>query len=542
MQGLRPGQIAALERLYKRRFPLDSAYSPEQARELALLSRSAGRQIGLLIDRRGRVFLVIAGQPSSIFIPELPPAPRGGLRGLRLLHTHLGGEGLSQEDLMDLLFLRLDAAQALTVSGEGEPESLQSAWLLPPDPFGGGEPYFTDAPKIWHHSGFDFEGVRDAFEKAAQKGAAAPERGGERAFLVSVSTLPQSAQERNLDELERLAHTAGLAVHGRLCQRVSQLNPKLIMGKGKLAELEVEALRAGAGTLIFDGELSPSQLHNLADLTERKVLDRSQLILDIFAQHAVTRAGRLQVELAQLAYAQPRLAGKNKALDRLAGGIGGRGPGESRLETDRRKSRERMAFLKKELERLKRQRARARGRRVRNGVPSAALIGYTNAGKSTLLNTLTASCVTAEDKLFATLDPTARRLRFPKEREIILTDTVGFIRNLPNELKEAFGATLEELDGADLLVHVADAAQEEPQRQMEAVESVLMELGLHEKPRLLVLNKIDRLGLQERERLMEAYPGAIPVSAREAAGLGRLLERIEQELFMERTASKGNDF
>lgn len=440
---------------------------------------------------------------------------------------------------MDLLFLRLDAIQALSVTEAGDPEKLQSAWLLPPDRYqekkeAQSEAYFVDPPRVWHLAQCDFEGIRKAFEKSEDL-SSSPEKSGagkERAFLLSVSTRPVPAQERNLDELEKLVETAGLKVGGRLAQRVNAINPSLILGKGKLAELEVEALRARAEILIFDGELSPAQLHNLADLTERKVLDRTQLILDIFAQHAVTRAGKLQVELAQLAYALPRLSGKNKALDRLMGGIGGRGPGESRLETDRRKSRARMAFLKKELENLRKQRSLTRKRRVRNGIPVVALVGYTNAGKSTLLNTLTASEVMAANKLFATLDPSTRRMRFPQAREITLADTVGFIRNLPNELKESFRATLEELSSADLLIHVADAAHEDLQQQMEAVENILEELGLQDSPCLLALNKSDQLSPETLEELKAAYPQAVFVSAQNGIGLDRLLEKMEQILFM----------
>lgn len=539
MQGLKQSQINALERLYKRRFPRDAAFSPEQAREVALLSRAIGRQIGLLIDRRGKVVMVISGQPESIYIPELPPMPRSGrrLRGLHLLHTHLIDSGLDQEDLLDLLFLRLDAVQVLTVDSMGEPLHIQSAWLVPQ----GGrqnaeqlkkEPYQLDALRIWHNCQYDFAQIAAAFEKEGADAVVDEDAPTERAILVSVSTEPQAIQERNLEELASLCASAGIKVRGRLAQRVGVVNPRLILGKGKLADLEIMALQGNAELIVFDGELSPAQLHNLADVTERKVIDRTQLILDIFAQHAVSRAGKLQVELAQLAYAQPRLTGRNQALDRLMGGIGGRGPGESRLETDRRKSRLRMAFLKRELEKLRRQRALVRRRRDRNRVPVVALVGYANAGKSTLLNKLTSSSVGAEDKLFATLDPATRRLRFPREREIAISDTVGFIRNLPKELREAFRATLEELESADLFLHVADASQPEMTRQIEAVEEVLEELKLQETPRLLVFNKCDRLSQDELRNLAENWPAAIQLSAATGDGCAHLLERVEKELFM----------
>ena len=268
-------------------------------------------------------------------------------------------------------------------------------------------------------------------------------------------------------------------------------------------------------------------MHNLADITERKVIDRTQLILDIFAQHAVSRAGKLQVELAQLRYTQPRLVGKNRAMDRLMGGIGGRGPGETKLETDRRKIRERMARIRKELDQLRRQRSFTRARRSRQGIPLAALVGYTNAGKSTLLNTLTRSEVLAENKLFATLDPTTRRLRFPAEKEIILADTVGFIRNLPKELFDAFRATLEELEAADLLLHVADASHPDLLQQISAVETILAEMELDRMPRLMILNKWDQLEAPARAELADAFPHALTISAKKGDGCKALLEELE---------------
>ncbi len=532
MQGLKPSQLNALNRLFNRRFPAEDVYTIEQARELALLSRALGRQVGLLIDRKGRVQMVLVGEAGSILIPELPRGRTGQerLRGLRLLHTHLSPDGISQEDLMDMLFLRLDAVIALNVNPTGDPVQWQAAHLLPSG--AAGKPYHLDAPQPWDRTAGQFTATAEALEEElARRGEDAREAAdAPRALLVSVAAQPRILQERNLDELAELARTAGLTVAGRMAQRVAQVNPRLILGKGKVAELEVLALQGRAGMLVFDGELSPAQLHNLADITERKVIDRTQLILDIFAQHAVTRAGKLQVELAQLRYTQPRLVGKNRAMDRLMGGIGGRGPGETKLETDRRKSRERMARIRKELDQLRRQRAFTRARRSRQGIPLAALVGYTNAGKSTLLNRLTRSDVLAENKLFATLDPTTRRLRFPAEREIILADTVGFIRNLPKELMDAFRATLEELEAADLLVHVADASHPDLLQQISAVETILAEMELDRVPRLLVLNKWDQLAAPARAELADAFPLALPVSAKSGDGLNSLLEQLETDL------------
>ncbi len=541
--------MKALTRLGQRRYSPVGGYSSDQARELAALSRLLSRQIGLVIDRQGRVELIIVGDASSILIPELPRSRTGAgrLRGLRLLHTHLTPDGLSHEDLMDLLFLRLDGIGVLTVDEFGAPQRFQSAHLLPAgleesagDPARSSEDACRVTPFVpWDQVETDFAAEAAALEEewSRLRDGATTASGGTRAVLVSVSPAPRQTQEAFLDELTELARTAGVEVTGRIAQRVTGVNPRQILGQTKLAELEVLALRGQASLVVFDGELAPAQLHNLTELTERKVLDRTQLILDIFAQHATTRAGKLQVELAQLKYTLPRLAGRNagksRAMDRLMGGIGGRGPGETKLETDRRRIRDRMTRIRKELDDLRRQRANTRARRERQGLPVAALVGYTNAGKSTLLNALTRSDVLSENKLFATLDPTTRRLRFPKERELVLADTVGFIRNLPKELVEAFRATLEELESADILLHVTDASHPEFDRQMESVESILADLELSGIPRLLVLNKWDAADEDTRAALLATFPDALPVSALTGAGLDRFSRELEKRLFGE---------
>lgn len=532
LQGLKPNQLAALERLYKRKLPRDAVCTPDQARELALLSRSLGRQLGLLVDRSGKVRMVIAGDPGRIMIPELPHHAGSKLRGWRLLHTHLDPSGLSQEDLMDLLFLRLDGVVSLNVNAAGDPSTWQAGWLVPPGQ--PGYPGATGPMRPWSDLRLDLATVNADFEGHAGADFGVDE--ARNAVLVCVSSDSQKVQERNLAELAALADAAGLEVVGTLRQRVGQANARHILGKGKLAELEVLALQGNAGTLVFDGELAPAQLHNLAEMTERRVLDRTQLILDIFAQRAFTQVGRLQVELAQLAYAQPRLAGSQKALDRLRGGIGGRGPGESRLETDRRRIRERIAFLKKELARVRKQRAFVRQRRERNGIPTVALVGYTNAGKSTLLNALTQSEVFTCDQLFATLDTATRRLRFPCQKEIVLSDTVGFIRNLPGELREAFMATLEELEGASLILHLADASSPDLLLQMRAVSEILDHLVPWSLPRLLVFNKIDALNQEELATLQLEWPEAVFVSATRKRGFDELLQALERELFLQKLA------
>lgn len=495
-----------------------------------------GRQLGLLIDRQGRVDMLIVGEPDRILIPELPRARLGEtrLRGLRLLHTHLSGEALSQEDLMDMVALRLDSVAALTVDEFGGPERLHVAHVVPVSELSGpdAKPYDVLPSVRWDRSEVDFAALVQALEDefGRQERAVAADKGRERALLVSVSGAPRIVQERSLDELAELARTAGLACPARMIQRVGLRDGKAdarhILGKGKLQELEVLCLQTGAQIVIFDQDLSPSQLRNLAEATERRVLDRTQLILDIFARRATSRAGKLQVELAQLKYTLPRLVGKTPAMSRLMGGIGGRGPGETKLEIDRRRVRERITKVRKELESVRRHRSGTRDRRAKAGCPVIALVGYTNAGKSTLMNTLTGSRVLAENKLFATLDPTSRRIRFPREREVILTDTVGFIRRLPPDLQEAFRATLEELESADVLVHVADISHPEAEEQIRAVESILTEMNLAETPRLLALNKWELLSPDQQEVMRRVYPSGIAVTALKRQGLTPLVAAI----------------
>ncbi|MFZ5427840.1 MAG: GTPase HflX [Thermodesulfobacteriota bacterium] len=537
--------MKALERLYTRRYPHAGGYTTDQARELAAISHGIGRQVGLLIDRKGRPDMVIVGEPHAILIPELPRSREhaGRLRGLRLLHTHLHEAGLDQEDLTDMLFLRLDSVAALTVDDMAMPHRLHVAHLTPsarPEP--GARPWDILPAAAWDKSETDFESLTQALEeefaRLAKPVAGAEEGVAGRAVLIGVGSAPRMDLEASLDELEALASTAGLSTAGRVIQRVPQVNPRTIIGKGKLSELEVMALSTGASVLLFDGELTPAQMRNLADLTERKILDRTQLILDIFAQRATSRSGKLQVEMAQLKYTLPRLVGKNPAMSRLMGGIGGRGPGETKLEIDRRRIRERLTRMKRELAELRKQRAQVRDRRAKAGLPIVSLVGYTNAGKSTLLNTLTQSEVLAEDKLFATLDPVSRRLRFPQERELVLTDTVGFIRELPKELKEAFRATLEELESADLLIQVADAGHPELAGQIEAVESILKEMELETIPRLLALNKWDTLDDERRAWVLNRYPEGIPMSARSRATLEPLVSEIIRRVDWEKGLAK----
>jgi GTP-binding protein HflX len=299
------------------------------------------------------------------------------------------------------------------------------------------------------------------------------------------------------------------------------------MGKGKLSDLVLKCLQTDSNLLIFDNELTPTQVKSLTDATELKIIDRTQLILDIFAHRAVTREGKIQVELAQLKYLLPRLATKNTAMSRLTGGIGGRGPGETKLEINRRRARERITRLNRELKKIRNQREGRRRLRNIRGLPVISIVGYTNAGKSTLLNALTHSKVKVENRLFATLDPSSRRLRFPREREVIITDTVGFIRDLPDDLMEAFAATLEELRDADLLLHVVDTSSPRMENQINSVKSILEQLDLIGIPTLLVLNKCDLIEPEEGA-LLSKKMGGIPISAHAPRTFSPLLDQMER--------------
>jgi len=353
----------------------------------------------------------------------------------------------------------------------------------------------------------------------------------ERAILVSVSTKPRYAQEDSIEELKELARSSDVIVLDTVIQRPKEINPKYLMGEGKLKELIINAMNKGATLLIFDQDLSPSQIKAITEFTELKVIDRTQLILDIFARRAHSKDGKVQVELAQLNYRLPRLTGKGTAMSRLMGGIGGRGPGEMKLEVDRRRVREKINLLEKELGSLSEARRQRRHKRVQRGIPIVSIIGYTNAGKSTLLNALTKSSVFVEDKMFATLDTSSRRLRFPREREVIITDTVGFIRNLPKDLMAAFKATLEELEDADLLLHIVDASNPRFEQHIVSVEKILEELHLSKKPRLLILNKIDKLERGEAGHLALRY-NAIAISALDSSTFQPLLNSIEERVFL----------
>lgn len=514
LTGLKPSQVTRLQRLYRRRVPVDKVISPELARSCTELSHEIRRQMGLLINRRGIIESVIIGTDRQLVIPLLARSRSGPrlLRGVRFVHTHLNNQPLTKDDLTDLALLRLDLLAVLGVGDRGEPVSISVAHLLPPNPEG--KAYEEWAPQNFQTFQFQCDHFVQSLEAEISKATPALRRtdGEPSALVINVTEGRRADQEEHLRECQELAASQGIQVVGSVVQRLPHVNPKYVLGVGKITEVIIQALQSGADLLIFDRDLTPTQIRSLSEMTEMKVIDRTQLILDIFAGRAHSRAGKIQVELAQLKYLLPRLAQSSTAFSRLGGGIGARGPGETKLETDLRRARDRIRHLERELEQLSAQREQQRTKRVRHGLPVVSIVGYTNAGKSTLLNALTNSRVSAKDRPFETLDTVNRRLRLPSGQEVILTDTVGFIRDLPQDLLEAFRTTLDELRQADLLVQVVDATASDGEQQRRTVDRVLSELELSHVPRVLVMNKCDRLQPEE-VAVLERRSGALCVSA-----------------------------
>lgn len=427
---------------------------------------------------------------------------------------------------MDLRLLRFDLLAVITQK-EGLPDYIYITHLLP----FGKERYTEMISSKFQSFRFDFQEFISSLEEEMGRAILLDtEDKRERAILISVSTSPKYILEEHMEELKELAESTDMIVIDSVIQRIKEINPKYLLGEGKIKELIIKAMDEGATILVFDQNLTPSQVRSISEMTELKVIDRSQLILDIFAKRAHSRDGKVQVELAQLKYLLPRLTGKGTAMSRLAGGIGGRGPGETKLEIDRRRIKERINHLENELKKLTLARQQRRKKRKEFEIPIVSIIGYTNAGKSTLLNVLTKSSVIVEDKMFATLDTSSRRLKFPEEKEIIITDTVGFIRDLPEDLVSAFKATLEELEDASLLIHLVDISNPQFEAHIESVNKILKELNLETKPVLLVFNKIDKVEPFMVLNACKRY-NAIGISAIDSKTVLPLIDAIKSQIW-----------
>jgi len=526
--GLKKSIIHNLEKLYRKRQPQNLVITPELAKTLCSISNELNRQLGVIIERSGIITHVIVGTSQGILIPSLDDYPLGRkpLRGLRYIHTHLKDSLPDREDIMDLRLLRFDLLAVITHK-EGVPDYIHITHLLP---FGKERRTEMISSKFQSFK-FDFQEFISSLEEEMDRAILFDtEDKRERAILISVSTSPKYILEEHMEELKELAESTDMVVIDSVIQRIKEINPKYLLGEGKIKELIIKAMDEGATIIVFDQNLTPSQVRSISEMTELKVIDRSQLILDIFAKRAHSRDGKVQVELAQLKYMLPRLTGKGTAMSRLAGGIGGRGPGETKLEIDRRRIKERINHLENELKKLTLARQQRRKKRKEFEIPIVSIIGYTNAGKSTLLNVLTKSSVIVEDKMFATLDTSSRRLKFPEEKEIIITDTVGFIRDLPKDLVAAFKATLEELEDASLLIHLVDISNPQFEAHIESVNKILQELNLETKPVLIVFNKIDKVEPFMVLNACKRY-NAIGISAIDSKTVLPLIDAIKKQIW-----------
>mgnify|MGYP005847251689 CR=1 FL=1 len=559
LKGLKPSQLKQLDRLYRLRLPANCLTTPEFAQRIAAISTEIEQPICVYLNRRGQVIRVGVGSPRQTQIPplELPRYGEGRLSGIRCLATQLKSDPPHQATITSLAIQRLDALVILNLTGQGFERRgggatgyIQSTYLLHLIPqseeIAGIKdqaenliiPHYLSAPlSLEELSKQDFLILVDELEAGFSQELVARQvdSSQDKVLVVGLMTEDITAQqfEDGMAEVARLIDTAGGQVLQTLSQKRHAPHPQTVVGEGKVEEIALAAQTVGANLIVFNRDLSPAQVRNLETRIGIRVVDRTEVILDIFAQRAQSGAGKLQVELAQLEYNLPRLTGRGQAMSRLGGGIGTRGPGETKLETERRAIQRRIARLQQEVNQLQAHRERLRHQRQQREVPSIAIVGYTNAGKSTLLNVLTNAEVYTADQLFATLDPTTRRLMVPdaitqEPRSIVLTDTVGFIHELPPSLLDAFRATLEEVTDADALLHLVDLSHPAWESQIESVIAILAELPETPGPSLIVFNKIDQVDGETLKVAQEKYPQALFVSAMENLGLVTLRSRLAQ--------------
>ena len=511
-----------------------------------------GQPVCTYLNRRGQVIRVGVGTPNETKIPplELPRYGAERLCGIRCIATQLEAQPPKESSLTAMIRQRLDALVVLTLTGSGKErrgggatgyiQDTYLAHLLPqPDLDLDTQDYWSisEPMSLEFLSSQDFldlvAGLEAEFER--EYVAQEVEEGHDRVIIVGLHTDKTTDREfeESLAELARLVDTAGGVVLQTISQKRSRPHPQTLVGAGKVQEIALKIQTTGASLVVFDRDLSPAQARNLESQFGVRVVDRTEVILDIFAQRAQSRAGKLQVELAQLEYMLPRLVGRGQAMSRLGGGIGTRGPGETKLETERRSIQKRITHLQRDVTQLQAHRSRLRKQRQKQDITTVAIVGYTNAGKSTLINALTNSDVYAADRLFATLDPTTRRLAIPdpvtgKPCNILLTDTVGFIQELPPSLVDAFRATLEEVTEADTLLHVVDLSHPSWENQIRSVMQILQEMPLAVGPMLLVFNKLDQVDSETLAKAKEEYPLALFIAAKERLGLATLREKLRQ--------------
>lgn len=562
---MKSSQLKQLQRLYHQRIPGDRITTPDFSQRLAAISTEVNQPVCAYVNRRGQVIRVGVGTPRQTQIPplELPRYGAERLSGIRCIATHLKPEPPNEAALTAMALQRLDALVVLNITGTGFTRRgggstgyVKEAYLAHLTPQESRTLITSPAaPKVgesqiqspsWNISPpLDLDDLADQdlvdlvenLEAEFQREFIAQEVDADhdRVLIVGLMTsevTPLQFQDTLL-ELARLVDTAGGDVLQTIQQKRSRIHPQTVVGEGKVQEIALTAQTLGVNLVVFDRDLSPSQVRNLEMQIGIRVVDRTEVILDIFAQRAQSRAGKLQVELAQLEYMQPRLAGRGRTMSRLGGGIGTRGPGETKLETERRAIGQRISRLQKEVDQLQAHRSRLRQRRQHREVPSVALVGYTNAGKSTLLNALTNAEVYTADQLFATLDPTTRRLVIPhgeadEHQEILITDTVGFIHELPASLMDAFRATLEEVTEADALLHLVDLSHPAWLRHIRSVREILAQMPITPGPALVVFNKIDQADSETLALAREEFPLAVFISASQRLGLETLRQRLAQ--------------
>ncbi len=564
LQGLKHSQLKQLQRLYHQRLPGDSLTTPELAERLAAISTEINQPVCAYLNRRGQVIRVGVGTPRQTQIPptELPRYGAERLSGIRCIATQLKPEQPSEAALTAMALQRLDALIVLNITGTGfkrrgggatgyvkeaylahlaplDARALITSPTVELDTSDYSAPSWSISPPMSLDvlSKKDFLDLVEGLEEEFQREFTGKEVSGDRDRVVIVGLVTQKTTTQEfhdtLLELGRLVDTAGGEVLLTMRQKRSRIHPQTVVGEGKVQEIALSVQTLGANLVVFDRDLSPAQVRNLELQIGVRVVDRTEVILDIFAQRARSGAGKLQVELAQLEYMLPRLTGRGQAMSRLGGGIGTRGPGETKLETERRAISRRISRLQKEVNQLQAHRERLRQRRQHQEVPTIAIVGYTNAGKSTLLNALTNAEVYTADQLFATLDPTTRRLVVPhavteETQEILVTDTVGFIHELPGALMDAFRATLEEVTEADGLVHLVDLSHPAWLSHIRSVRDILAQMPITPGPALVVFNKIDQANSETLALAREEYPMAVFISADQRLGLETLRERLGQ--------------